>query len=132
MQINRIQHINIRCSAGDLPGMERFYSDVVGLHRGKRPNLRNDGIWMYLGNHPVVHISVRCESGYIQSDHRGSIDHVAFDCTDAQGLRDRLQQINIPFETSNVQGAGFQIFIRDPLGTVLEFNFPNAEAPSTH
>lgn len=131
MPINRIQHINIRCSAGDLPGMERFYSDVVGLHRGKRPALRNDGIWMYLGDHPVVHISVRCESGYIQADHRGSIDHVAFDCTDARGLRDRLQQLNIPLETSNVQGAGFQMFIRDPLGTVLEFNFPNAEALST-
>ena len=131
MHIHRIQHINIRCSAGDLPLLERFYADVVGLHRGKRPNLRNDGIWMYLGNHPVVHISVRCEPGYIQADHRGSVDHVAFDCTDAQGLRDRLQQMKIPFETSNVQGAGFQMFIRDPLGTVLEFNFPNTEAPST-
>jgi hypothetical protein len=40
--------------------------------------------------------------------------------------------MNIPFETSNVAGAGYQMFIRDPLGTVLEFNFPNDEAPSTN
>ena len=129
MQINRIQHINIRCSAGDLPVLERFYSDVVGLNRGNRPKLRNEGIWMYLGDHPVVHISVRCEPGYIQTDHRGSIDHIAFDCSDAKSLQERLQKMNIPFETSNVAGAGFQMFIRDPLGTALEFNFPNNEAP---
>jgi extradiol dioxygenase family protein len=131
MQINRIQHINIRCSAGDLPTLERFYSDVVGLNRGNRPKLRNDGIWMYLEDHPVVHISVRCEPGYIQTDHRGSIDHIAFDCRDAKSLQARLHKMDIPFETSNVQGAGFQMFIRDPLGTVLEFNFPNNEAPPT-
>ena len=131
MRINRIQHINIRCSAGDLPVLERFYSDVVGLQRGKRPKLRNDGIWMYLEDQPVVHISVRCDPGYLQAEHRGSIDHVAFDCNDARSLQHRLQQMNIPFETSNVQGAGFQMFVRDPLGTVLEFNFPNTEAPST-
>jgi extradiol dioxygenase family protein len=132
MQINRIQHINIRCSASDLPVMEKFYSEVVGLNRGNRPKLRNDGIWMYLGDQPVVHISVRCEPGYIQTDHRGSIDHVAFDCRHAKELQERLQHMNIPFETSNVAGAGYQMFIRDPLGTVLEFNFPNDEAPSTN
>lgn len=130
MQIHRIQHINIRCSDGDLPTLERFYSDVVGLKRGNRPGLRNAGIWMYLGDQPVIHISVRCEPGYIQPEHRGSIDHVAFDCSDAKSLQARLQNMNIAFETSNVAGAGFQIFVRDPLGTVLEFNFPNAEAPS--
>jgi extradiol dioxygenase family protein len=130
MQINRIQHINIRCSASDLSVLERFYSDIVGLHRGDRPKLRNEGIWMYLGDQPLVHISVRCEPGFIQAEHCGSIDHVAFDCEDALELQARLQRMNIPFETSNVAGAGFQIFIRDPLGTVLEFNFPNSEAPS--
>ena len=130
MQINRIQHINIRCSADDLPSLEQFYSEVAGLKRGDRPQLRNDGIWMYLGSQPVVHISVRCDPGYLQQEHRGSIDHVAFDCSDAQSLKDRLQRLKIPFETSNVPGAGFQMFVRDPLGTVLEFNFPNAEAPA--
>jgi hypothetical protein len=29
-----------------------------------------------------------------------------------------------------VAGAGYQMFIRDPVGTVLEFNFPNGEAPA--
>ena len=26
-------------------------------------------------------------------------------------------------------GAGYQMFVRDPVGTVIEFNFPNDEAP---
>lgn len=129
MQVNRIQHINIRCSAGDLAALERFYGEVIGLKRGHRPRLRNDGVWMYLGEHPVVHVSVRCETGYIQSEHRGSVDHVAFDCRDARSLRDRLNRMGIPFETSTVAGAGYQMFVRDPLGTVIEFNFPDDEAP---
>ena len=27
--------------------------------------------------------------------------------------------------------AGYQIFLRDPVGNKLEFNFPNQEAPQT-
>ena len=37
--------------------------------------------------------------------------------------------MNINYEQQNVPDAGYQIFMRDPVGTLLEFNFPNSEAP---
>lgn len=131
MSIECIQHVNIRCAPGDLPGIERFYADVAGLQRGHRPpNLRNQGIWLYAGDRPLIHVTARCAEGHVQADHRGSVDHVAFQAHDAAAFAEKLRRLNITFEVSNVAGAGYQIFIRDPVGTVLEFNFPNSEAPA--
>jgi hypothetical protein len=46
-------------------------------------------------------------------------------------MRERLKRNNIQFQEQNVESAGYQIFIIDPVGTRLEFNFPNSEAPDT-
>ena len=131
MGIEFIQHVNIRCAPGDLAAIERFYLEVVGLQRGPRPpNLRNQGIWLYLGAQPVVHVTARCAEGFVQAEHPGSVDHIAFQSKDAAAFAGKLRGMNIAYEQSNVAGAGYQIFIRDPVGTVLEFNFPNSEAPA--
>lgn len=37
--------------------------------------------------------------------------------------------MKMSYEQQNVPEAGYQIFMRDPVGTLLEFNFPNSEAP---
>jgi hypothetical protein len=50
--------------------------------------------------------------------------------TGATEFRDHVRKIGVPFEEQNVPEAGYQIFLKDPVGTVLEFNFPNSEAPS--
>jgi catechol 2,3-dioxygenase-like lactoylglutathione lyase family enzyme len=130
MNIDRIHHLNIRCAPDDLAAIEKFYAEVLGLQRGHRPpNLRNRGIWLYLGDAPIIHVTARCAEGYVQGEHRGSIDHVAFQSSGAAGFLVRLAKLNIPYEQQNVEGAGYQVFVRDPVGTTLEFNFPNSEAP---
>lgn len=130
MIVSGLQHLNLRCARSDLPRMEQFYSEVVGLRRGTRPALRSDGIWMYLGNQAIVHISARCEEHFIQAEHRGSVDHIAFAASGSAALIERLTTLGIAYDTQQVPGAGFQVFITDPLGTALEFNFPDAEAPA--
>jgi catechol 2,3-dioxygenase-like lactoylglutathione lyase family enzyme len=130
MNIDRIHHLNIRCAPDDLAAIEKFYAEVIGLQRGHRPpNLRNQGVWLYLGEQPIVHVTARCAEGYVQGDHRGSIDHVAFQSHGAAEFLARLKRMNIACDQQNVPGAGYQIFVRDPVGTTLEFNFPNGEAP---
>ena len=130
MNIERIHHLNIRCAPGDLEPIEQFYTKVIGLQRGHRPpNLRNQGIWLYLGEQPIVHVTSRCAEGFVQDDHRGSVDHVAFQSRDAAAFLVKLKKMNIAYEQQNVDGAGYQVFVRDPVGTVLEFNFSNSEAP---
>ncbi|HEV7801638.1 MAG TPA: hypothetical protein VGP15_11230 [Burkholderiales bacterium] len=129
MKLNGVHHLNIRCSIGDLPAIEKFYGDVMGLKKGDRPNFPNPGIWLWTDNHPLIHVSARCPDGFLQEKHHGSVDHVAFGMTGATEFRDRVSKLGIAFEAQNVPNAGFQIFLKDPIGTVLEFNFPNEEAP---
>jgi catechol 2,3-dioxygenase-like lactoylglutathione lyase family enzyme len=129
MKVKGLHHLNIRCTESDLPAIEKFYGDVMGLKKGARPNFPNPGIWLWLDNHPIVHVSARCPEGFIQEKHHSSVDHIAFDMTGASEFHERVKKLGIKYEAQNVAGAGFQIFLRDPLGTVLEFNFPNEEAP---
>ena len=129
MKVKGLHHLNIRCAVSDLPAIEKFYSEVMGLRKGDRPNFPNPGIWLWLDNHPLVHVSARCPEGFLQAEHHSSVDHIAFDVTGAAEFRARVEKLGIKMEVQNVPGAGFQIFLRDPLGTVLEFNFPNEEAP---
>lgn len=130
MKIDRIHHLNIRCTPGDLGRIEKFYGEVIGLKKGPRPNFPNPGIWLYLGDHPIVHVSARCAEGFLQEKHHSSIDHVAFQVHGAAEFRARLDGMKIAYEQQNVADAGYQIFLRDPIGTLLEFNFPNSEAPA--
>ncbi len=130
MKIDRIHHLNIRCTPADLGPIEKFYGEVLGLKKGPRPNFPNPGIWLYLDDHPLVHVSARCAEGFLQEKHHGSVDHIAFDSHGAAEFQARLDNMKIKYEQQNVADAGYQIFLRDPIGTVLEFNFPNSEAPN--
>lgn len=132
MKLNGLHHFNIRCSASDLAPIESFYTDVVGLHRGYRPDFKNKGIWLYNGGHPLVHVSMRCQEGFLAGDkHNGSVDHIAFRAADAADFIARLERLGLSYQQQNVPEAGYQIFLRDPVGTLLEFNFPNEEAPGS-
>lgn len=129
MKVNRIHHLNLRCAPGDIAAIEKFYGEVIGLKKGPRPNFPNPGIWLYLDDHPIVHVSARCAEGFLQEKHHSSVDHVAFDVRGAADFQARLDSMKIQYEQQNVADAGYQIFLRDPIGTMLEFNFPNSEAP---
>ena len=132
MKLGSLQHVNIRCTPQDLPAIEKFYADVLGLKSGYRPAFAFGGAWLYNGDHPIVHVGARYAEGSLARDkHNGSIDHVAFNATGAAEFRARLVRLGIPFEEQNVPSAGYQIFLHDPVGTKLEFNFPYSEAPQS-
>jgi len=130
MKLGGIHHLNIRCTAADLGPIEKFYTEVVGLRKGYRPDFKNTGLWLYDGGHPVVHVTARCAEGFLGGEkHNGSVDHVAFRACGAAEFRAHLDALGVVYEQQNVPEAGYQVFMRDPLGTMLEFNFPNEEAP---
>lgn len=132
MKLDGLHHLNIRCAAADLAPIEKFYSEVVGLRKGYRPDFRNRGIWLYNGDHPLVHVTVRCEAGFLGGDqHNSAVDHIAFRSSGAAGFVAHLERLGLAYQQQNVPQAGYQIFLRDPVGTLLEFNFANEEAPSS-
>jgi len=129
MKLEGILHLNIRCSKSDLPRIEKFYAEVVGLTKGYRPDFNNEGLWLYAGDEPLVHVGARVADGFLSEKHNGSVDHIAFRMKGATDFRTHVRKLGVEFEEQNVPEAGYQIFLRDPIGTVLEFNFPNGEAP---
>lgn len=130
MKFEGLLHLNIRCAKADLPAIEKFYGEVAGLRKGYRPDFKNDGIWLYAADEPLIHVSARCPDNFLSHQHNGSVDHIAFRMKGATEFRDHVRRLGVAFEEQNVPEAGYQIFLRDPIGTVLEFNFPNEEAPS--
>lgn len=137
MNVEGFLHINIRCSEDDLPAIEKFYSDVLGLSPGNRPNFNFSGLWLYKGADPIVHVSARFpKNSFVKDTHNGSVDHIAFKATGAAEFRKRLVELGAEFDEQNIEGAGYQVFLYDPVGTKLEFNFLNevvqdAVAPGT-
>lgn len=131
MQISGIHHINIGCRESDLPAIEKFYCDVLGLKVGYRPNFPSGGLWLYCGDHPLVHVVTRFKPDWQGLDEgRSSYDHTAYDVKGVAEFRARIKKMGIPCEEQNVPNAGFQMFLRDPVGNKVELNFPNEETPA--
>ena len=77
MAISGFQHLNIRCAESEMPAIEKFYGEVLGLKTGARPNFPFAGLWLYDGDDPIVHVSARFPKGSIVKDlHSGSVDHI--------------------------------------------------------
>jgi len=126
MKFEGFLHLNIRCSKSDTPKIEKFYGDVLGLKPGYRPNFNFGGLWLYDGDDPIIHVSARFpEKSIVKDKHSGSVDHIAFKASGAVDFRKRLKKLNIEFEEQNIENAGYQVFLYDPVGTKLEFNFLN-------
>ena len=136
MAIEKLDHYSIRTK--DVESTRRFYTEVMGLEVGPRPNFPFPGVWLYQGRSAVVYvigIDPNDASGlqdYLgdktldtQSD-TGAIDHVAFVGCDLGAMRERFQSAGIPFRERTVPTLNLkQVFLEDPNGITIELNFPD-------
>jgi len=135
MTLRTLDHCSIRTL--DLPASREFYVDVLGMDEGDRPDFPFPGVWLYLGDQPVIHlvgIDPDDNSGLIgylggdvdpdALDGDGSLDHIAFCATNAPALIERLTKKNVPFRERKVPNMDLsQIFVEDPNGITLELNY---------
>ena len=145
-----LNHYSIRTT--DLGATCEFYTKVLGLSSGPRPDFPFPGIWMYNGSHDnvanaVVHIigiykndpeglkkylGDRDESSLIGT---GAVDHIAFFATGLADMLKHLCTLGIPCRERTTPSIGLhQLFLDDPCGLVVELNYPAAEkaALDTH
>jgi catechol 2,3-dioxygenase-like lactoylglutathione lyase family enzyme len=139
MPVNKLDHYSIRTT--DLDATREFYTAVLGFEVGPRPNFPFPGVWLYQGGIAVVHvigIDPNDSSGLMdylgdrdQGDKTGTgmIDHVAFLCSDIDGVRTKIQAASLEFKERQVPALDLrQIFVNDPSGVVVELNFPGVAA----
>lgn len=136
MPLERMEHFLV--VSDDLEGTKNFYRDVLGMTVGFRPDLGFPGYWLYVGDVPCVHLAewntyavYTAEQGIPISTRAagtGSLDHIAFNATDFDGIVARIEQHGIAFSRSGIDEIGLrQLFLKDPNGVTIELNFRSAK-----
>ena len=138
-----LNHYSIRTL--DLQATSDFYTRVLGLSSGPRPDFPFPGIWMYNGGHDNVANAVVHIIGIDKNDPEGlkkylgdrdesslygtgAVDHIAFFATGLATMLQHLGTLGIASRERTTPSIGLhQLFLDDPCGLVVELNYPAAE-----
>jgi catechol 2,3-dioxygenase-like lactoylglutathione lyase family enzyme len=119
MPIAGLDHFAILSS--DIVRTESFYTNIVGLTLGYRPELSFPGIWLYAGDRPILHVMSGKE---IPSTATGAVDHLAFEANGLDETLARLKANDIAFSSRYLERTGVtQVVFRDPDNVGVELNF---------
>jgi len=132
MPIKRLDHYFIYSRSLDRTA--DFYSNILGLELGPRPDFDFAGSWFYLDGVPVVHAGTADfaggypDNGVKDKSHlkngTGRLDHIAFRADNIQEFKDRLTKAEIDFHTQELKDFNLtQLFVKDPDGLTIELNF---------
>ncbi|RLA14809.1 MAG: hypothetical protein DRQ52_03285 [Gammaproteobacteria bacterium] len=133
MAIEKIEHCAIRTT--ELAATRDFYTEILGLMVGPRPELPVAGYWLYAGDQPIIHLIEVNEtynhdlSGTLLENqqtpgYRDGLDHIAFRATGLTELLARLRAARLEFGENIIAEMDFhQVFVADPNGVMAELNF---------
>lgn len=119
MAITGLDHVNIRTT--DLARTRAFFTEVLGLTIGWRPDFSFGGAWLYAGEKDLVHLVEVSRAGAAT---RGSaLDHFAFAIDDYEEAARRLDAAEIGYEPSASPNGGIrQLFVTELNGVTIELN----------
>ena len=124
MPILAFDHVNIRTN--NLETLITWYTNILGLRAGARPDFNFPGAWMYLGDRALVHL-VGTEAD-MKAGGPVTLEHFAFRATGMQNFRDMLEVQGIAYSVDPVPGMPIvQINFRDPDGNHIHVDFDAAE-----
>lgn len=125
MGLKRLDHINVNTARLDT--QRAWYSEVLGMTPGPRPNFSFGGAWMYCEGLPAVHLVERAHLEPVSGDLK--LQHFAFAADDLAGFLDRLKALGVPYRVGILEDFELcQINLTDPDGNQLHIDFPLAEA----
>ena len=104
-----------------------FYTGLLGLKEGPRPDLGFPGAWLYAegGSHAILHIYF---DRPVPSQRAGVIDHMAFSSRDLKAVKARFDERGLKYDLRRQAGAGtWQLFTYDPNGAKVELDFEPSE-----
>ena len=120
MAVTGLDHYALLTS--DIDRTTRFYTEVVGLKVGFRPKMTFEGVWLYAGEQPIVHIIA---GKPIATRETGAVDHLALKATGS--VADALANIKahgVEYTSRFLERTSVtQVFFRDPDGVGVELNF---------
>ena len=125
MPVTALHHFTIRCTPEELPPLVDFYTRVMRLEVGARPQIPAPGAWLYAGGQPIVHLYAHLSSPDTPVEPpTGPLDHISFRSRGLQEMREHLRAQGVPFQEAPIPGWDIhQLFLRDPRGLKLELTF---------
>jgi catechol 2,3-dioxygenase-like lactoylglutathione lyase family enzyme len=127
MTITGLDHYALLTS--NMEETTRFYTEVVGLEVGYRPKLSFEGIWLYAGGQPIVHVIA---GKPIATRETGAVDHFALKATgNVEATLANIKRHGVEYTMRVLERTGVtQVFFRDPDGVGVELNFAPQEGSS--
>lgn len=129
MPILAFNHFNLRANKELTAKLLDFYMGIVGLRDGWRPLFEFPGYWLYLGDSPILHLVVDETIHNDAGTGNRIFDHIAFSCSDLPALEKLLHERGIVPRRAEIPGTSqVQLFVSDPAGNGVEFNFASSQA----
>ena len=123
MQLGRFDHVNVRTA--DVGRMTGWYERVLGMKSGKRPPFPFPGAWLYVGDHPSVHLVGVPQQPEVTGMR---IEHFAFQASGLKAFLARLKRDGERYDLGVVPGFGLvQINVWDPDGNHIHIDFSPEE-----
>ena len=122
MQIAKLDHVNVRTT--QLDAMIQWYTDVLGLRAGARPNFSFPGAWMYAGDSAVVHLVGIDEPAATGSEVPLKLEHFALSASGLASFEARLTADGIRYTRNTLADVNLvQINVWDPDGNHIHVDF---------
>ena len=122
MHINRLDHVNLVTAR--LETMIEWYTNILGLHVGDRPDFGFPGAWLYAGEHAVVHLVETDDPQRVGSEAALKLEHIAFSASGRAAFESRLTEAAERYETSEPPSINIvQYNVWDPDGNHLHIDF---------
>ncbi|WP_286263098.1 VOC family protein [Thalassotalea atypica] len=125
----KFDHFNITAPMDLLEQVKEFYCQVFDLEVGARPDFKRAGFWLYLSSNQytktksaIVHLTEGTR--FIDTPQQSYLNHIAFSLSGRTRFENKLNEMKIRFETSQVPDTNLaQLIFRDPVGNRLEAIF---------
>jgi catechol 2,3-dioxygenase-like lactoylglutathione lyase family enzyme len=117
----QLDHANIVIA--DLDNAVGFFTDVLGLTKGPRPNFRVSGAWLYSQGRPLIHLT-QATGGLQAGNVSPRIDHIALrvaDLDEWNAVLDRLKTHGLPYQVNTPDdGSDCQLWVSPAAGVTVE------------
>lgn len=126
MHIKKLDHITIQTT--QMTTMIEWYTQVLGLTNGDRPEFESTGAWLYADTTVVVHLVEISGKPAVGSEQSLKLEHFAFTAHGARDFESRLQELQQDYRRVLPTATDTVLFnIWDPDGNHIHVDFPADE-----
>ena len=126
MQIRQLDHVNVRTT--QLDAMIDWYTTVLGMRSGNRPDFPFPGAWMYAEDSPVVHLVGIEGEPAVGAEARLKLEHFALSATGCAEFIASLDSKGERYRRGDLPDFNIiQINVWDPDGNHIHIDFPANE-----